>query len=165
MNFGLFKKDTHSMNIKDLEVITKIYEEIKSIDVKIDKLHKLAQSAVNSELEINLNITNIKVKEKSIKDSMINENGDLNYPSASSSNSSSFSISDMDTLQSSVYKSIMTKQPVSFTINKSKSYDSFHNELLSDELSLKIFGILIEDRKTKKDKLIKKLSSKYNITI
>ncbi len=67
------------MNLKDLEKINKIYPLIKQLDDEINKLDKLAISLVNGECDIDLSlkITDLKLKDKSSKQNMFDEDGSL----------------------------------------------------------------------------------------
>lgn len=149
------------MKLKDLEKATKIYEEIKILDVDINKLDKLAQSVAygNSEVKLYLNITNIKAKEISEKSNLFNEDGDLKSTISHPSNS----MYDKYTVYGSEsYEALVARIK---SINTAvASYSTNHIEDLSDVLTLELLGVLISNKQQQRKLLTDKLI-KYKITL
>jgi hypothetical protein len=136
------------MKLKDLEKINKIYIEIKDLNDNLVYLHKLAVNVADSKsiVTLNLNETNLKIKELEEKQNMFDEDGSLNKPS-SGSRSLLFQLYGIDA-------------------PKPKPTNSTHlyTEALTDVLTLELLGVIIANKQKEKQKLINKLS-KYKIEL
>jgi hypothetical protein len=147
------------MKLKDLEKATKIYEEIKLLDVDIAKLDKLAQSVAYgcSEVKLYFNVTDLKAKESFEKSNLFDEHGDLKQVTTKVSLSDKFI-----TYSGESYDDLMAK--IKSINNAVASYSSNYVEDLSDVLTLEMLGVLIRNKQDKRKLLIDKLT-KYKITI
>ena len=148
------------MKLKDFAKITKVYDEIKALDVELKNLHKIAQSVAHneSEVKLNLNITDLKLKTKLAKENIVNSDGDLMLPR-------DFDDSMIPTAE---YISNMVYGKTNTTVYKMSipkpAYESEYTDSLCDVSSLEILGLLIGNKENKKNALIKSLA-KYKITL
>ncbi len=139
------------MKLKDLGKVTKIYDEIKIIDESTKQLHKLAQSVAdsNSIVKLNLQITDLKLKEKKAKENMFDEDGSLQ------------SISDTS---NSISHYISSMYGGNVKVKVKPIYETDITEDLSDILTLELIGLLVSNKNEQKKLLINKLT-KYKITL
>ncbi len=139
------------MKLKDLEKVTKIYDEIKTLDTSTKQLHKLAQSVADggSIVKLNLQITDLKLKEKKAKENMFDEDGSLQSTSETARSISSY----IDSFYGSSVK-----------VKVKPAYETDIIEDLSDILTLELIGLLVSNKNEQKKLLINKLT-KYKITL
>lgn len=140
------------MNIKQLERSQKMYQEVKALDAEIIEIEKIAILVVDGNAEVNLSLTvkDTTPKPKESEKAQFDEDGSLK---STISRGAGFDIRDpWSSLLPNYFASSLKSHSLSeHGCNVLKSE-------LSDNLSLSVLAILLDDKLKKREKLIKSLN-------
>lgn len=148
------------MKIKDLQKITIIYEQIKSLDEEIMKIEKMGMSIASSPTTISfcLKVVDENAKKEEGKANLFDEDGSLKRPD----NASAASSPSIGTW-SSVYNSFLMGTSLQPTNNES-DYTTKIDRSVSDKDALLLLGVILSSLHEQRSAMMEKIAS-YGVNI
>ena len=148
------------MKIKDLQKVTALYEQIKSLDAEIIKIEKMGISIASNPTIVSFQLTVIDegMKKEESKANLFDEDGSLRHRNGATGNSSPIVGS-----WSSIYHSVLTGVPLQPTNNES-NYTTKIEQSVSDKEALLLLGVILSSLHERRSAVLEKIAS-YGVNI
>ena len=148
------------MKIKDLQKITALYEQIKSIDAEIIKIEKMGMSIASNPTTISfcLKVVDENTKKEKSKANLFDKDGSLIRP-----DNASASLPPSIGSWSSVYNSFLMGTSPQPTNNES-DYTTQIDRSVSDKEALLLLGVILSSLHERRSAVLEKIAS-YGVNI